>query len=118
MSQLNRGDIILVPFPFTDLKSHKVRPAVILSPKISIRGDVIVGFISSVVPLAPVATEIVLQSGNRAFRASGLKVNSVFRMDKVTTLHRSLVLRQLGHVPASFQAKLNRALARAVGLRK
>ena len=116
MPPLRRGDIVLVPFPFTDLKSHKVRPAVLLSPGISRRGDVIVAFISSVLPLPPSPTEVILEVHQPAFPASGLKVASVFKMDKLVTLHRSLVLRRLGHLPPSFQAKLNKALAIAVGL--
>jgi len=41
MMPYRHGDVILVPFPFKDFKSHKVRPAVIVSPKISKRGDAI-----------------------------------------------------------------------------
>ena len=45
---LSRGDIVLVPFPFTDLSEKKVRPAIIISTKNDI--DVSVAFISSVIP--------------------------------------------------------------------
>ena len=44
---LMRGDIVLLAFPFTDLSSHKTRPAVISE---SSETDVVVAFISSVIP--------------------------------------------------------------------
>ncbi|TAE15166.1 MAG: type II toxin-antitoxin system PemK/MazF family toxin [Bacteroidetes bacterium] len=33
MSQYKQGDIVIVPFPFTDLETKKTRPAVIVSTK-------------------------------------------------------------------------------------
>jgi mRNA interferase MazF len=54
--RLRRGDIVLVPFPFTDLTGQKVRPALVISPDPP-GEDVMVAFISSVVPPTLEATE-------------------------------------------------------------
>ena len=116
MSKLRRGDIVLVPFPFTHLKAQKVRPAIVISPKISVRGDFVAAFISSVLSFEPSEYAYVLELTNPAFRPTGLKVSSVFRMDKLVTLLMSMVLRQLGHAPPSPLRKLDRCLAKAVGL--
>ena len=45
---LKRGDIVLVPFPFTDLTAEKLRPAVIVSSDPQ-ELDVVIAFISSIV---------------------------------------------------------------------
>jgi len=48
MTAYERWDIILVPFPFTDLQSIKKRPSLIVSPDEYNRGsDVMIAFITS-----------------------------------------------------------------------
>lgn len=76
---LQRGDIVLVPFPFTDLSGQKVRPALIISPD-PVGNDVLLAFISSVIPTTPEATDYVLDTTHSAFPQTGLKAVSVFRM--------------------------------------
>lgn len=111
----HRGDIVLVPFPFTDLSGRKVRPVLIVSPD-PVGEDILVAFISSVIPLAPEPDEYVLDTAHPAFSRTGLKITSVFKMGKMATLHRSLILRRLGRISSKLQRVLDAALKQAVGL--
>jgi len=112
---LQRGDIVLVPFPFTDLSGQKVRPVLIISPD-PVGNDVLLAFISSVIPTTLEATDYVLDTIHPAFPQTGLKAISIFRMSKLATLHRSLSLRRLGSAAPDLQKALDACLKRAVGL--
>ena len=115
MAALRRGDIVLIPFPFTDLSSTKVRPGIVVSAD-SASDDVVVAFISSVVPPEEGAAEFVLKEADDGFAATGLKKTSVFKMGKLVTLERSVVLRRLGRARDDLQESLDRKLAIALGL--
>ncbi len=112
-----RGKVILVPFPFTDLSSQKVRPALILSPDTVHSHDVIVAFISSVIPAHPIPTTVVLSDTDRSFQQTGLKTASVIRCDKIATLDKRIVLGELGTLPQGHMTLVDRALRRALGLK-
>lgn len=62
-----RGKIILVPFPFTDLSSQKIRPAVIVSRASEGSPDTIVAFITSV-PLRASPSHVVLPKTHADFK--------------------------------------------------
>lgn len=112
---LTRGDVVLAPFPFTDLSGRKVRPALV----VNVAGeDVLVAFISSILPAAaPAMTDWVLPTHHPDFGKTGLKAAAVFKLTKLVCLHHLLILRKLGHVSPSIQRELDERLARAVGLR-
>jgi len=111
---INRGDIVLVPFPFSDLSGAKVRPAVVVSARNDF--DVTVAFISSTVPLHLHAPDFKLARSNPDFPSTGLKKTSVFRMGKLVTLHRATILRRLGTVSLSLQKELDARLKSALGV--
>lgn len=57
-----QGDIILVPFPYTDLTGNKVRPAIIVSnSKVHRSGDVIIVQMTS----QSITGDLAIQIGNR-----------------------------------------------------
>ena len=117
---LQRGDIVLVPFPFTDLTRQKARPAVVVS---SMRfnaasADVILVAISSKLPATPNDMELIVQRSSAGFQATGLRVSSVIRPTKLVTLQQSLIYTVLGKLASPVIDELDVRLARAMGLQK
>jgi mRNA interferase MazF len=113
---LRRGDVVLVPFPFTDLTTKKLRPAVIISVDPQ-KTDVVIAFISSVVSPAEISeTDYLLSEGSPHFAQTGLKKGSIFRMRKLLTIERNKIVRRLGKVTPDTQKELDIRLQRAVGL--
>lgn len=49
MKKYKQGDIILIPYPYTDLSATKTRPAVIISKSTANKGNYIVVKVTSVI---------------------------------------------------------------------
>ena len=114
---MKRGKIVLTPFPFTDLTRNKVRPALIVSSSFTNNSDVILAFISTVFNASKLSrTDELISSTDVDFAATGLKKNSVFKMDKLATIERSILLGEIGEVSAALQAKLDAKLKVALNL--
>ncbi|MDQ3130729.1 MAG: type II toxin-antitoxin system PemK/MazF family toxin [Acidobacteriota bacterium] len=115
---MTRGRIVLTPFPFTDLTANKVRPAVVISD--SSRGgvDVILAFISTVFDAANLSpTDELLLDTSPDFALSGLKKSSVFKMDKLATVQKSIILGEIGEVSSTLQIKIDAKLKIALDLK-
>ncbi|MBP6945616.1 type II toxin-antitoxin system PemK/MazF family toxin [Patescibacteria group bacterium] len=93
---MDKGTIILVPFPFTDLSGHKVRPCLVLSSQK--RGDdCIVAFLSSVEQKRPKPFDLKVRMTSQ----NGLKKDSLLKLDKLATLQRTIIIGELGVLEAS-----------------
>ncbi|MES1172088.1 MAG: type II toxin-antitoxin system PemK/MazF family toxin [Bacteroidota bacterium] len=106
------GDVIVVPFPFTDQTAIKRRPAVVVSSDAynRERPDVILMAITSQVRPAPAVGEVAVVE----WRAAGLLKPSVIK-PLVTTIEASLVIRQLGTLGSDDQRALREVLAAVFG---
>lgn len=85
---MKKGDIILIPFPFTDLIGSKNRPALVL---ISSQLDVTVSFLSTQLKWKEPFDLLI-----EASEENGLKKESLLRTTKIATIQKSLVIGKLG----------------------
>ncbi len=115
---VRRGSIVLVRYPFTDLSSIKVRPAVVVMPDQLMRklDDFLCLFISSSMHAELLTTDFVLEPNHPSFPKTGLKYRSVFRTHKLALLHKSLVLRVLGEMDRDLMNEIEQRLRIALGL--
>lgn len=103
---MKKGDVILTPFPFTDLTSSKVRPAVVIS--LNKKGtDVIICFISSVIDYELTESDLLIKDTDKNFRKAGLKVSSVIKADKIATIDSKIIIGKLGELSDELVNELN-----------
>jgi mRNA interferase MazF len=91
------GEVVLVPFPFSDLSQSKVRPAICLAD--AGRGDWILCQITS----SPYGDSLAEPLDTPDFASGGLLVASFARPGKLFTAHAGLMLRSVGVLnPSAF----------------
>jgi mRNA interferase MazF len=106
------GDIVLVPFPFSDQSANKRRPAAIVSSRAyhQARSDVVVMAVTSQLRAGDLFGDIPVRDWQKAGLLKPSAIKPVF-----ATIHRSLVLRSLGALQAGDQAALRQALTTILG---
>ncbi|MEK7727575.1 MAG: type II toxin-antitoxin system PemK/MazF family toxin [candidate division KSB1 bacterium] len=100
MENLQRGDLVVVAFPYTDLSQQKRRPALVLNENTE-EGDVILAFIGTHLPSQLNPTSIILRCDEQNFANTGLKADSVIRLDKLATIERRLITRRIGKLTSA-----------------
>lgn len=113
---MTKGTIVLTPFPFTDLSAIKRRPAVIVSSSEKTGDDVVVAFISSKTTEPIKETDYVLNTNHPDFMGTGLKKNSVFKMDKLITIEKRIIVGEIGRVSNVILRELDKRLRLTFGL--
>jgi len=88
-----KGDVVLVPIPFTNLQTSKVRPAVVLSSPAyhATEPDLILGAITTNLAAATAPVDYVLANWD----AANLRYPSAFK-PLLFTLEPALVLHRVG----------------------
>ena len=107
-------EIWLVKFPFSDLTSTKVRPALVLAVH---REEVIILGIFSKIPVGNLrATWVLMKENHPEFSHTGLKKSSLVRADKIATVNKSVFQKKLGTLPADIIALVQEALKKSLNI--
>jgi mRNA interferase MazF len=106
-----RGDVVLVPFPFTDLSATRTRPAVVVSVNgfAQATGDFMVAMITSVPRTTAYDYELVDWQAAHLLRPSWVRA-------KLATLDPALVRHQPGRLSDADLAAVEQRLRLALGL--
>jgi len=111
--RIEPGAVVLVNFPFTDLQSSKVRPALVLTQK---RDDVIIVGIFSKVPAYLQDSWVIIDAEDPRFKQTGLKKSSVIKTEKIAVVHRSLIRKELGRLSPELIEKVKQILRQTLGI--
>jgi len=93
----SRGEVLLIPVPFTDLSASKRRPVLVVSNNSynSANLDMIIVAITSnlIQPGIPITTNDMIRGQ--------LPKSSIIRTDKIYTLDQNIVVKSIGHISES-----------------
>jgi len=92
MAEFVKGDVVVVPFPFSDLASSKRRPALVLAK--SGASD----FVLSQITSKSVSDEHAVAIEATDFDAGGLSVTSNIRPNKLFTADASIIAYKAGNL--------------------
>jgi mRNA interferase MazF len=92
MEKLMKGDIVVMPFPFSDLKSTKKRPVIVIANLLG--DDLIVCQITGQIR----EDEYTIELKDSDIKYGSLKGNSFIRTNKIFTADKSIILYKIGKV--------------------
>ena len=112
MTPFEFGDIVLVPFPFTDQSTAKKRPAVVISSHAynTERPDLIIMAVTSQMKPTTMIGEVIVQD----WRAAGLLKPSAIK-PVITTIETPLVIKAMGRLNEGDQKTVRGSLKKILG---
>ena len=107
MARFIKGDIVVIPFPFSDLTQAKKRPALIIA---ILQGDDVI--------LCQITSQYVKDSyailfADEDFTTGTLKQRSYIRPNRIFTADSNIILYQIGHLKPK---KMNEVVEKIIAI--
>ena len=120
MTDVRRGDVVLVGFPFVagGEVRRKRRPALVVQSDRDNRhrAAVVLAAITSTRTHRDLPSKVTVGKDTSEGREGGLRLDSVVDCQTIVTVPREEILSQLGRFPAATMERVDRALDDALGL--
>lgn len=116
MTAYKRGDVVLVNYPDSNLRTVKPRPALVVQDDTLDTGlaQVLVAMITSNTAWLGPPSRVAIRLGDALAAGTNLLTDSVVVADNLATVRTVLIRRAIGHMPD--MAPVDAALRRALGL--
>lgn len=109
MEKFIKGDIVIIPFPFSDLSNFKKRPALVIT---KLKGqDLILAQITS----QSINDDYGININNEDFSVGSLKVISNIRPNRIFTADENIILYKIGSLK---KEKLDQAISKIIEIIK
>jgi len=92
MERFVKGDVVVIPFPFSDLSGSKRRPALVIS---NLEGY---DFILCQITSKNVKDKYAIELKDDDFKEGGLKQESNIRPNKIFKADEDIILYKIGHL--------------------
>jgi mRNA interferase MazF len=118
MSHLNKGDVVLVQFPFSSGAGTKLRPALVvqedgLNARLT---NTIIAMITTNTGRAGLPTQALIDITTPEGRQSGLHHTSLVNGTNLFTIEQSKVLQRIGSLSPRIMARVDECLKKALAL--
>lgn len=112
MTTYSFGDLVLIPFPFTDQSVIKKRPAVIVSSAgyNRYRPDIVLMAVTSQMHSADYFGDVAVSDWQQAGLLKPSVIKPIF-----TTIEKNMVIKQLGRISDNDRSTLSSALLEILG---
>lgn len=105
MAKFVKGDVVVVPFPFSDLAQAKRRPALVVA---TLEGD---DLILCQITSQAIKDNYAISLGDKDFETGGLRQLSNIRPNRIFTADSHIVLYKVGNLKIE---KLNKVIEKVV----
>jgi len=115
---MNRGDVVIVPFPFQDKPGEKIRPAVVVQCDVENRrlANTILAMITGNLDDAGQPTTVLVDPTTPEGAGSGLTGPSLVKCHNLATIRQRRVKQVIGHLSATIMQQINLGLKAALEL--
>ena len=104
---MNPDEIYLANFPFGGSAGMKLRPVLLLTGPVGSVPEVLVAYISSVIPSPMLPSDLTLDPELPDHVSTNLKTKSVVRLHKLATIHLRNRVRHLGSLSATTASEVD-----------
>ena len=111
-SMIRQRNVVILPFPFSDLRRKKVRPAIVISNnEYNRHSDDIV-----TVPLTsnPRPSEYGVRVTSRNMECGELIVDSIARVDRIFSIEKKIVVKSIGKIDDKTHLAIRKLLSTLV----
>jgi mRNA interferase MazF len=105
------GQIVVTPFPYTDLTGAKLRPVLLLRQASPRFDDWLVCMVSSQLQQAETGLDELISADDADYAGTGLKAPSVFRLSRLAVVDGSILLGAIGEISTARLLAIRQRLA-------